>query len=363
MKNNTAIPITKPYLPDREKLDKYIDEIYDSNWLTNNGPLLQQFEKKLAKYLGVKHLLITTNGTLALQIAYKTLELTGEVITTPFSFVATTSSLVWEGLQPVFADIDPHTLTLDANKIEAKITDKTSAILPVHVYGNACNIDKIQTVARKHNLKVIYDAAHTFGVNYKGKSILENGDISILSFHATKLFHSIEGGALIFKTEKSYKKAKALMNFGLVDGEIQTMGINAKMNEFQAAMGLAVLDDFDATLYAREDIVTHYNELLQNSALSFPKWNENSTKNYAYFPVVFESESQLLQVVDAMKKESIFPRRYFYPSLNELPYLENKQSCPVSEDVSRRVLCLPLYTNLSKEDVERICAVVRSVTK
>ncbi len=359
---NSRISVTKPYLPNRETLNAHIDRIYDSNWLTNNGPLVQQFEKRLADYLGVKHLLLTTNGTLALQVGYKTLGLTGEVITTPFSFVATTSSLVWEGLQPVFADIDADTFTLDPEKIEQKITDNTSAILPVHVYGNACDIDKIQSVAEKYSLKVLYDAAHTFGVNYKGKSILENGDISILSFHATKLFHSIEGGALIFKTKELYEKAKTFINFGIMNGDITEVGINAKMNEFQAAMGLSVLDEIDTVIAQRKRVVEHYNALLENiSFLTFPKWNTNSTRNYAYFPVVFESESQLLQVVNALKKEHIFPRRYFYPSLNELPYVEHKQSCPVSELIARRVLCLPLYTGLESEDVERICNIIIGV--
>jgi len=360
MDKKVAIHVTKPYLPDREKFKRYVDEIYDSGSLTNGGRFVRELEKRLSKYLGVKHLLLVSNGTLALQLAYKVLDLTGEVITTPFSFVATTSSLNWEGLTPVFADIDENSLTIDSKKIETLITEKTSAIVPVHVYGNVCEVEEIQNIAEKHNLKVIYDAAHAFAVKYRGESVLNHGDISILSFHATKLFHTIEGGAIIFKDKELYEKARRAINFGYFEGEIRTLGINAKMNEFQAVMGLCVLDEIDTIFRNRKRVFDQYSDLFTDSQISTLEWNENSTKNNAYFPVVFESEKKLLEVVAAVEKDNIYPRRYFYPSLNNLPYLKDKYSCPNSEDISKRVLCLPLYVELENKDVEKIARIVRN---
>ena len=336
-----TIPVTKPYLPERKKLDAYIDKIYDSNWLTNNGPLVQEFENRLAQYLGVKYILPVVNGTLALQVAYKVLDLKGEVITTPFSFVATTSSLMWEGLKPVFADIDPETFNIDPKEIEKKITSKTSAILPVHVFGNPCDVKEIERIADKNNLKVIYDAAHAFGVKKDGNSILNYGDISVLSFHATKLFHTIEGGALIFKDRSLYEKAKAMINFGFENGAIKELGINAKMNEFQAAMGLCVLDDVDKILQNRKEVFNYYYENLKD-IVQFQKFDPESY-NYSYVPVLFENEEELLKVEQRLNENNIFPRRYFHPTLNTLCFLEDKQHCQNSEDVSRRVLCLPVY--------------------
>jgi dTDP-4-amino-4,6-dideoxygalactose transaminase len=238
------IPVTRPYLPSRERLDKYIDRIYESAWLTNRGPLLQELESRLSEFLDVQHVILVANGSLALQLAYKALELTGEVITTPFTFLATSSTLVWEGLTPVFADISPESLNLDPKKIEALISKKTSAIVPVHVYGNPCDVEAIQSLADKHGLKVIYDAAHAFGVRFKGRSILKYGDVSILSFHATKIFHTIEGGAVVTNDPKIAERLRQLINFGLSGPEtIERAGTNAKMNEFEAAMGMAVLDE------------------------------------------------------------------------------------------------------------------------
>lgn len=353
-----TIPVTKPYLPDRKKLDSYIDKIYESNWLTNNGPLVQKFEKRLSEYLGVKYILPVVNGTFALQIAYKLLDLKGEVITTPFSFIATTSSLIWEGLNPVFADIDPETFNIDPKEIEKKITSKTSAILPVHVFGNPCDVEEIKKIAKKHNLKVIYDAAHAFGVKKDGQSILNYGDISILSFHATKLFHSIEGGALVFKDETLYEKAKLMINFGFENGEIRELGINAKMNEFQAAMGLSVLDDADKILENRKEIFNYYYENLKN-IVQFQKFDPESY-NYSYVPVLFKSEKELLKVQKELNNQNIFPRRYFHPSLNNVEFIQKEQSCLFSEDVSRRVLCLSVYYGIDEVCISKIIELVHN---
>lgn len=352
----SKIFITRPYLPERKKLDAYIDKIYKSNWLTNNGPLVQEFEKRLSEYLGVKYILPVANGTLALMVAYKVLGLRGEVITTPFSFVATTSSLVWEGLKPVFADIDLQTFNIDPNEIEKHITDNTSAILPVHVFGNPCDTDSIQRIADKYNIKIVYDAAHAFGVKRNGKNILNYGDISILSFHATKLFHSIEGGAIIFKNKKYYKTAKAMINFGIEKGEITGVGINAKMNEFQAAMGLCNLDDADKILRNRKEMFSYYYENL-NGVVQLQKFDPESY-NYSYVPVMFKSEEELLKVEKALNEVEIFPRRYFYPSLNSVSVPQNEKKL-ISEDISKRILCLPTFYDLKVTEMDRCIDIIR----
>lgn len=340
------INVTKTYLPNKEKYKKYIDEIYENGWLTNNGPLVQRLEKRLAEYLGVKNIILVSNGTVALEIAYRTLGLKGFVITTPFSFVATTSSLVTNSLLPIFADIDEKTLNLNPKNIEKLITPNTSAILPVHVFGNACEVEEIEQIAKKHNLKVIYDAAHAFDVKYKDKSVLNYGDISTLSFHATKLFHSIEGGALIINDDELVQKARYLINFGIKNTEeIPHLGTNAKMNEFEAAMGLCVLDEIEDIKEKRKVVIENYTSELKD-LVQFQKQNENATENYSYFPVVFKTEEQLLKVQKALNEKSIFPRRYFYPSLDTLEYIEPKQECKISRDISRRILCLPIYTEL-----------------
>lgn len=352
-----VVNVTKAYLPDKEKYLRYIDKIYAAGWLTNNGHFVQELTKKLENFLGVKNLILVTNATIGLQIAYKALGLVGNVITTPFSFVATTSSLAWESLQPKFVDIRADTFCMNESLIATAINENTSAILPVHVYGNACDVEKIDAIAKKHNLKVVYDAAHAFGVQYKGQSILNYGDIAVLSFHATKLFHTIEGGALIIKDDFIYEKIKKLINFGL-NGQIDIveMGINAKMSEFHAAMGLCVLDDMAFIFKERQRIDIYYRENLPNSLLILD-YNESATKNYAYFPVVFESEEQLLKVVGALKESNIVPRRYFYPSLNTLAYVE-KIKMPVSESVAKRVLCLPIYPELTADKQFIICNVI-----
>lgn len=356
MKN---VYVTKTYLPEFQKYVEKIKVLWEEGIVTNHGKYVQILEQRLKDYLGVKYLVLTANGTLALQLAYKLLGLKGEVITTPFSFVATTSSLVWEGLKPVFADIEPESLTIDPKEIERKITKETSAIVPVHVYGNACNMEQIDSIAKRHNLNVIYDAAHCFGVRYKGESILNYGDISVLSFHATKLFHTIEGGAIVLNDEKLYKRAKQMTNFGYEGGEIRCLGINAKMNEFEAAMGLCLLEDIDDVIGRRKQIWEFYYNAL-HGYVRFPKWNVSGTKNYSYFPVIFDNEKQLLKVIDALNAKNVYPRRYFYPSLGELTYASNGLIAPVASHVAQRVLCLPLYESIGENNVKLIAGQVRN---
>ena len=295
------INVTKTYLPDIDKYKSYIDEIYANGQLTNNGPLVQKLERRLEEYLGVNNVILVANGTLALDVAYRALDLTGDVITTPFSFVATTSSIVSNGLNPLFVDINPHTFNIDSSLIEESITNKTSAIVPVHVFGNSCKVESIQQIAERHNLKVVYDAAHAFDVKHKNQSVLNYGDISTLSFHATKLFHTIEGGALIIKDNELANKARSLINFGFNNaGEISNLGINAKINEFEAAMGLCVLDDINLILEKRKTICNNYGQAL-SGMVQLQEKNNNSSNNYAYFPIVLESEDQLLSIVQKVE--------------------------------------------------------------
>lgn len=355
------INVTKTYLPNKEKYKKYVDEIYANGWVTNNGPLVQRLEKRLAEYLGVKNIVLVSNGTVALEIAYRTLGLQGFAVTTPFSFVATTSSLVTNGILPIFADIDPKTFNIDPNRIEQVITPNTSVILGVHVFGNACDVESIDAIAKEHDLKVVYDAAHAFDVKIKGESILNYGDISTLSFHATKLFHSIEGGALIINDDELVEKARYLINFGIKNAEeIPELGTNAKMNEFEAAMGLCVLDDIEEIKAKRKQVTEIYkNEL--NGLVQFQEQNPGATQNYSYFPVVFESQEQLQKVQKALNEQDIFPRRYFYPSLDTLEYIEPKQECNISRDISKRILCLPIYAELEKNVQDKIISIIKKV--
>jgi len=355
------INVTKTYLPSREKYKKYVDEIYASGWITNNGPMVKQLEKRLVEYLGVKNIVLVSNGTTALEIAYRTLDIKDYVITTPFSFVATTSSLVTNGIKPIFADINPNTLNIDIEKIEKNITKNTNAIVPVHVFGNACDVEEIESIAKSHDLKVIYDAAHAFDVKYKGNSILNYGDISTLSFHATKLFHTIEGGALIINDDSLVEKARYLINFGIENSEsIPHLGTNAKMNEFEAAMGLCVLDEIDIINEKRKIIYERYfNEL--KDVVQFQFQNTDSSANYSYFPIILKSEAELNKVEKLLNKNSIAPRRYFYPSLDTLDYIEPKQVCEISRDISRRILCLPIYPELSQSEQEFIIKLIKGI--
>jgi dTDP-4-amino-4,6-dideoxygalactose transaminase len=355
------IPVTKPYLPSREKLDSYIDGIYERNWLTNNGPLVQELTRRLEEYLGVENLLLLSNGTLALQIAYRALGISDvnredkpEAITTPFTFIATASSLKWEGVQPVFADIDPETWCLDPANIEAAITTNTRAIVPVHVFGNACDVEAIDAISVKNNIKVIYDAAHAFGVKYKEESLLKYGDAATLSFHATKLFHSVEGGAIVFKRKEDLERAKKIISFGMSDPVIiEELGINAKMNEIQAAMGLCVLDEMEDILSGRKKAWLLYERKI-GKALQLQTKHKNLFYNYSYFPVLFESETRALSVEANLTKNGIQARRYFYPSLDSLKCLGGQDDQRVSSEVASRILCLPLYSSLDSENITKI---------
>lgn len=351
------INITKAYLPNKKKYLSYVEKIYQSGWLTNNGPLLQELEEKLAQYLGVKNIVLVANGTVALEIAYRTLGIKGYAITTPFSFVATTSSLVTNGIQPIFVDIDKKTLNISAKNIEKYITVNTSAIVPTHIFGNICKVEEIEKIAKSKNLKVIYDASHCFGVKYKDKSILNYGDISTLSFHATKLFHTIEGGALIINDDNLVEKARHLRNFGIENEEsIPALGTNAKMNEFEASMGLCMLDEIQDIHKKRKKIYKRYKKNLK-AYVKFPKLHKNMTNNYAYFPIILKNKAQRIEVQKALNQADIYPRRYFYPSLDSLDYIEPKQFMPKSRDISQRILVLPFYASLEKEiqrDIMRI---------
>ena len=354
------IPVTKAYLPNKEKYQSYVDRIFQSGWLTNNGSLLQELERRLADYLGVKNIILVANGSFALQLAYKALALEGEVITTPFSFAATTSTLAWEGLKPVFADINSETFNIDPAQIEAQINPNTSAIVPVHVFGNPCDVDAIQAIADKHKLKVVYDAAHAFGSEYKDQSVLNFGDISTLSFHSTKIFHTIEGGAVITNDDELARKIRLMINFGISSPtSIKSVGTNAKMNELEAAMGLCVLDEIDTIRQRREDIWQVYTNELSN-IVEMQQWNKHGKNNCAYAPVLFESEEQLLRIEAKLKENDILPRRYFYPSLDTLAYLNSKQVCNNSRDVASRILCLPIYPTLKLDDVQKIINIMES---
>ena len=359
------INVTKSFLPPLEEYTEYLKGIWERGHLTNHGPLVNELEEKIKDYLGVKHFFFINNGTVALQIAIKALGVKGEVITTPFSYVATTSSVMWEECTPVFADIDPQNFTLDPSKIEAAITPNTTAILATHVYGIPCHVEAIKAIAEKHGLKVIYDAAHAFGVKFGETSVLNYGDIATLSFHATKLFHTVEGGGMVTNDDMIAHKIAYMRNFGHKgQEEFWGMGINGKNSEFHAAMGLCVFPHMSAIISRRKELSELYDQLLAGlgSSLQRPVAGESTGYNYGYYPVVFESERQLLTVKDNLNAAYIYPRRYFYPSLNMLPYIP-KTEMPVSEDISRRVLCLPLYHDLAEESVKRICSIISEVLR
>ena len=355
-----TINVTKTYLPSLEEYTKYLKNIWNIGQLTNNGYLVQKLEAKLKKYLNVKHLFFVTNGTIALQIAIKSLELKKEIITTPFSYVATTSSIVWENCTPIFVDINPNTLNIDANKIESAINKNTEAILVTHIYGNPCNIEKIKKIAKKYNLKIIYDAAHGFGAKYKNKSLVNYGDISILSFHATKIFHTVEGGAIITNNDKLARKICYMRNFGHKNQEnFFGIGINGKNSEFHAAMGLCILPKINKIIKSRKKISELYDKLLitKKSNIKKPKIRPNTTYNYSYYPIILQSEKILLKIKGALNKQNIFPRRYFYPSLNTLNYVKYKPM-KISEDISKKILCLPLYYELEEPKIKQILNII-----
>jgi dTDP-4-amino-4,6-dideoxygalactose transaminase len=355
------INVTKTFLPEKNEYLKILDRAWDKSWITNNGELVQELEQALKNYLGVKHLFFCTNGTVVLQMALKALNITGEVITTPFSYVATTSAILWENCTPVFADINDSDYNIDVSKIENLITSKTQAILATHVYGNPCNINKIEAIAKKHQLKVIYDGAHAFGSEYNGKALLSFGDIATCSFHATKLFHTVEGGAIITNDDDIARKLMLFRQFGHVYDDYFSLGINAKNSEFHAAMGLAVLPHLSKIIDNRKAISEIYKNKLD--FLKFPIAIENAIYNFSYFPIIFKSESDCLNIKSQLEIAGFSSRRYFYPSLNTLDYLPSYQACEVSESIAKRVLCLPLYSDLEHEHVYKICEIIQTILR
>jgi len=355
------INVTKSFLPPTEEYMQYVSAILERGWLTNQGPCVLDLEAQLKQYLGLPYLSFVSNGTVALQLALRALDiLEGEIITTPFSYVATVSSILWERCKPVFVDIELNTFCIDAGKIEAAITPNTRAIMGVHVYGYPCDIEAIDALAQEHNLPVIYDGAQAFASNYLGKSLLSYGTITTCSFHATKLFHTIEGGAVITNNQSDYDKVSLMLRFGHNSDDHIRLGINAKNSELHAAMGLCNLKYVPDIIVKRKAVSEAY-DLHLAGAVCRPVPPARLDYNYAYYPILLEDEAALLSVKEALNKKQIFPRRYFYPSLNRLPYLQEKQACLLSENVASRVLSLPLYADLSMENIELISSIVKEV--
>lgn len=356
------INVTQTFFPSLEEYQLQLQRIWKNKWLTNRGELVLELEGKLKNYLSVSNIIVMNNGTIPIQIALKLLGNGGEIITTPFSYVATTAAIVWENCTPVFVDIHPDFLTIDETKIEAAITEKTTCILATHVFGNPCNIEVIDSIAKKNNLKVIYDAAHCFGVQYKDKSIFEYGDVSTCSFHATKLFHTGEGGAVFCGDEELRKKIYYSHSFGHNGPlDFHGLGINGKISELQAAMGLTVLPYMPEILDGREKVVNYYLKNLNFERIASMKIRENTFWNFSYFPIIFQSEVQLLKVQEVLNSNSIFPRRYFYPSLSSLSYV-TKQHTPISDAIAKKILCLPLYPSLNLEQLELITSLINTNT-
>jgi dTDP-4-amino-4,6-dideoxygalactose transaminase len=350
------IYVTRSFLPPREEYLRWLDRAYNSHVLTNNGPIHRELEETLRSRFDVPYLRLMANGTLAIQLAIRALGVKGKIITTPFSYVATTSAILWEGCEPVFVDIDPRTCCIDPTLIEAAITRDTSAILATHVYGIPCDVEAIDAIARKHGLKVIYDAAHAFDVQYKGKSILAYGDASTLSFHATKLFHTVEGGAVVLHQEQHDKDLRLLRSFGHIGDEHFCLGMNAKMSELHAAMGMAVLPHMGGIVQERANLSEGYEKGLPTSMVR-PVMPKYTHYNHAYFPILLKDPSHRGRVMEALATEGIHARRYFLPSLNALPYVSSP-AMPVSEDAAARVLCLPMFNGLTHGDQRRILAVL-----
>ncbi|SNR55737.1 DegT/DnrJ/EryC1/StrS aminotransferase family protein [Flavobacterium sp. ov086] len=356
------IPVTKTFLPSQEEYNSYLKRAWDKAWLTNRGELTLELEEKLKNFLNVSNLIITNNGTIPIQIALKLFGKGGEIITTPFSYVATSAAIVWENCTPVFVDIHPDYLTIDETKIESAITPKTTAILATHVFGNPCHVVEIERIAKKYNLKVIYDAAHCFGVQYNNQSVFNFGDVSTCSFHATKIFHTGEGGAMFCNDKETYHQLFYSHNFGH-NGPLafHGLGINAKISELQAAMGLAVFPHLSSIFAERKKVVDFYNENLNFDTIRSLKIRENTEWNYSYYAVIFDSEDTLLKILDALAKENIIPRRYFYPSLNTIEYTKGDKM-PISESIASRILCLPLYVGISTADLEKIVRTINTQT-
>jgi dTDP-4-amino-4,6-dideoxygalactose transaminase len=358
------INVTKTFLPPIEEYIALLKRAWEKEWITNNGELVRELEQSLKDFLKVRRLFFCTNGTIVLQIALKALEITKEVITSPFSYTATSNSILWEGCKPVFVDIDPGTFCIDADRIENSITRDTQAILATHVYGLPCNVVKIEEIANRNHLKVIYDGAHAFGSMLRGKSLLNYGDVSTCSFHATKLFHTVEGGCIILNDDELEQKVLLYRSFGHIGDDYYSIGINGKNSEFHAAMGLALLPKIGYIIEERKKIFSIYDSFLPNN-LPRPIYSSQGFEyNYAYFPVIFDSEELLLKVKYDLASQEINVRRYFFPSLNTLPQtIEFNNSCPISEDICRRVICLPLYVGLTESEIELICSIIKRAMK
>lgn len=354
------ILVTKSFLPPLEDYILNIRRAFENEWLTNRGELVKELEHKLTEFLCLSEskIIVTNNGTIPLQIALRIFGNQGEIITTPFSYVATTAAIAWEYCTPIFVDISPDFLTIDESKIEEKITKKTTCILATHVFGNPCNVNVIETIAKKYSLKVIYDAAHSFNVKFMNKSIFEFGDFSTCSFHATKLFHTGEGGAIFCNNEYIYNEAFLKHNFGhLSPTTFEGLGINAKLSELHAAMGLSVLPHINVILEKRKKLVEMYDSNLNFEKIAKMRIRENTEWNYSYYPIIFKTENQLIEIEKKLNEKNIFPRRYFYPSLNKLNYVA-KQEMLISENISRCILCLPLFDSLSVNEVSQICNII-----
>ena len=354
------INVTKTFFPPLGEYQAQLERIWENQWLTNRGSLVQELESKLSEYLALEatRMIIMNNGTIPIQIALKLLAKGGEVITTPFSYVATTAAIVWENCTPVFVDIHPEYLTIDETKIEAAITDRTTCILATHVFGNPCNIESIEEIAKKYQLKVIYDAAHCFGVTYRGKSIFESGDVSTCSFHATKIFHTGEGGALFCKDPNLFHQSFYSHNFGH-DGALSFhgLGINGKICELQAAMGLSVLPHMTSIIQARAEVIALYESVLDFDKVKKIKLRRNIQWNYSYYPIIFKNEATLLEVQKVLNAIQIFPRRYFYPSLNKVPFVTHIDM-NFSENIANRILCLPLSHDVTKKSILEIARLI-----
>lgn len=372
MNNNKPIYVTQPHLPPLEEFFPYLQKIWDNKILTNGGPFHQQLEKALCEYLGVEHLALFTNGTIALVTALQALRVTGEVITTPYSFVATAHSLLWNGIKPVFVDVDPDTLNIDPAKIEAAITPQTTAIMPVHCYGHPCDVEAIQKIADNYNLKVIYDAAHAFGVENESGSVLRYGDLSVLSFHATKVFNTFEGGAIICPDAKTKLRIDQLKNFGFVDETtVVAPGINGKMSEINAAFGMLQLQSIDEALALRKNVDQKYRALLQDvKGIRCLQDASEKVANYSYFPILVDADFSLTrdELYQALKDKGIFARRYFYPLISDFPMYRalpsaHPDNLPVARDAAQRVMCLPIYPALVEDEVEMIAHLIASLAQ
>lgn len=364
LKFNEPIFVTRPLLPPIEEYEEKIKEIWDNNWLTNYGPIERELQSKLKEFLNVDNLELFVNGHTSLEVAIKALDLSGEVITTPFTFASTTQAIINNGLTPVFADVDEEYYNLNPDNIEDLITDKTSAIIPVHVFGNPCEVKEIERIAEKHGLKVIYDAAHAFGVNIDGKSLASFGDISMLSFHATKVFNTVEGGALIYDDPDLEYRFKALKNFGITpdNEEVKYLGVNAKMNEFEAAMGLVNLNHVEYAIARRKMIYEKYLECLEplekDGRVKVLRPKENVDYNYSYFTAKFNSVEEKNHLFESLPEYNVYAKRYFYPPCNEFPAYDFERNTPIAKEVSDTILSLPLFLDLSLTDVEKICKII-----